>query len=218
MVEEALAVLRSREFTESFIRDLDLMPQILDDRWDEKAQRWKGDDEDKPTLAQAYAYFHRNIRTISRDRATGLVSVTIEWKDPTQAADWANALVARLNEEMRSRAIADTKAFVGYLETELTTTATVETRQAINRLIEAQINQRMLAAVTEEYAFRVVDKALPPDPKDMVRPRKLVLLALGPLLGLLIGAAAVLISGSWMAREKRVASTSPRYRSSALEK
>jgi LPS O-antigen subunit length determinant protein (WzzB/FepE family) len=53
--------------------------------------------------------------------------------------------------------------------------------------MEAQMNQRMLANVTEEYAFRVVDKALPPDVDDTIRPRKLQLVVMGAAVGLLIG-------------------------------
>ena len=86
-----------------------------------------------------------------------------------------------------------TNLSVGYLEKELEATSTIETRLAINRLMEAQINQRMLANVTQEYAFRVVDRALPPEPDDAVGPRKLVLLALGPSVGLIFGVFAVLV-------------------------
>jgi uncharacterized protein involved in exopolysaccharide biosynthesis len=122
--------------------------------------------------------------------------VSVEWRDPVLAADWVNDLVGRLNAEMRSRAIAATEASVGYLEKELATTSTIETKQAIARLMEAQINQKMLANVTQEYAFRIVDRALPPDPKDVVWPNKLLLVALGPIVGLIVGMVAVVVLGS----------------------
>src|SRR5688572_7968341 len=171
--EEALAVLRSREFTEDFIRDRDLMPLFFADRWDAEARTWKGDAEDAPTLAQAFKYFDGSVRRILQDKKTSLVTLSIEWRDPVVAAAWANDLIARLNAEMRVRAIASTNASMGYLEKELGSTTTIETREAINRLIEAQINQRMLANVTEQYALRVVDRALPPDARDVARPKKL---------------------------------------------
>jgi uncharacterized protein involved in exopolysaccharide biosynthesis len=59
--------------------------------------------------------------------------------------------------------------------------------------MEAQINQRMLANVTQEFAFRVVDRALPPDPDDAVGPSKLTLAALGPIVGFAFGVFAVLV-------------------------
>jgi uncharacterized protein involved in exopolysaccharide biosynthesis len=191
--EEALAVLRSREFTEGFLQENQLLPELFHRRWDAQAGRWKGAEEDWPTPAQAFRFFDKRVRTVSRDKLTGLITVEIEWRDRLKAAQWANALVERLNAEMRSRAIASTSAAVGYLEKELAATSAVETRGAIARLMEAQINQRMVANVTKEYAFRVVDRALPSDAKDEVRPNKPLLAALGPVLGLLFGALVVLI-------------------------
>jgi uncharacterized protein involved in exopolysaccharide biosynthesis len=192
--QEALAVLRSREFTERFIRDENLMPELFREQWDAAAGRWLGDEEDWPTYAQAYQYFHDSIRTVTLTPQTGLVTLSIEWTDPEKCALWANRLVERLNEEVRSRAIANANASIGFLERELQSTSTIETRQAINRLMEVQINQRMLANVTHEYAFRVADRALPPDSDDEIRPNKPFLLLLGLLFGMMVGAVATLIA------------------------
>jgi uncharacterized protein involved in exopolysaccharide biosynthesis len=195
--EESLAVLRSREFTEAFIRDKQLLPVLFADAWDPASKNWKNPDE-APTLARAFKYFDKGIRGISQDRRTSLVTVTIDWRDRKQAADWANEMVERLNAEMRARAIAKSSASVGFLEEELKKTPLLGTQEAINRLIEAQIKQRMVANVTREYAFRVVDRALLPDLTDKVRPKRLVLLLVGPLVGLFLGIAAVLGLG-WLA-------------------
>lgn len=197
--DEAMAVMRSREFTERFIREHNLMPELFRDLWDASAGEWRVPAAERPTLGQAFRVLDA-IRTITQAGRGGLITVSIEWRDPVQAANWANALVGQLNAEMRERAIASTTLSVGYLERELATTATIETRQAINRLMEAQINQRMLANVTEEYAFRFVERALPPEPDDVVGPSKLVLLALGPSLGLLFGIFVVLAVNVLIAR------------------
>lgn len=192
-LEESLAVLRSRQLTEGFIKDQGLMSELFQDRWDARTGRWKGPPDKWPTLAQAYRYFDKSVRTINYDKKTGLITVDVEWHDPAKAAQWANGLIARLNSEMRAREIASSTASIAYLEKELSDTTTVDTRQTINRLLETQINKRMFANVTEEYSLRVVDKALPADPKDVVRPQKLLLIALGPALGLMFAAGLVLL-------------------------
>lgn len=195
--EEALAVLKSRQFTESFIADLKLIPKLFASDWDATNGRWKT--ESAPTPARAYRHFHRKIRSVGQDKKTGLVTVQVDWTDPIEAAAWTNELVRRLNEEMRLRAIARADAYVGYLEKELETTTTVETRAAISRLIEAQVKQRMLALVSQEYAFRVVDKALPPDHDDPARPNKVLMIAAGPITGLVVGVLLVLLMDWWRA-------------------
>ena len=192
-LEESLAVLTSREFTERFIRDKDLMKVLFEDEWNKEAQTWKGDRDDWPSLVEGFRKFDEEVRTASFDTLSGLVSLDIEWEDPELAADWANELIVRLNDEMRQRAIQSANDSIGYLESELEITATEETRQAISRLLESQIRSRMLANVTQEYVFRVVDKALPPDERRPVWPRKGLLIASGFVAGLFIGIAIVLL-------------------------
>ena len=189
--EESLAVLRSQQFTQAFIQDNNLMPRLYSKRWDERTGKWKPGGA-PPTLAQAFKYFNDGVRSISQDKKTGLVTVQIDWKNRLEAAQWANSMVERLNEEMRRRAIAKTDASLGFLEKELNATSVVPTREAINRLIEAQIKQRMLANVNREYAFRVVDVASVPDDGDTVRPNKPVMIIAGPFVGAVIGVLGVL--------------------------
>jgi uncharacterized protein involved in exopolysaccharide biosynthesis len=193
VTQEALAVLRSRQFTEQFIKDLNLMPRLFADLWDQGKEAWLAEVKKPPTPARAFKYFDTRIRTVTHDKKTGLVKLQIEWTDPQEAAAWANELVKRLNEEMRARAIEKSEASTVFLEKELADTSMVETRQAINRLMEGQIKQRMLANVTHEYVFRVVDRALPPDKDDPIRPKKLLLIAAGPIVGFALAMFGVLV-------------------------
>jgi uncharacterized protein involved in exopolysaccharide biosynthesis len=186
-VEEALAVMRSRQFTETFLRDFNLLPVLFADDWDAAGKKWK-DPAKAPTMGRAFKYFNERIRDISRDKKTGLVTLTIDWRDRPVAAQWANELVRRLNAEMRARAIAQSDASLEYLNKEIAGTLVVDTREAINRLIESQIRQRMIANVTQEFAFRVVDSAMTPEPTDKVRPKKGVMIVIGGILGGMIGA------------------------------
>jgi uncharacterized protein involved in exopolysaccharide biosynthesis len=193
--EEALAVLRSREFTEKFIADGELMPKFFPQRWDSERKAWKTSKK-IPTLAKGVKYFDDRIRSIDQDKKTGLVVLQIDWRNRYEASEWANGLVKQLNSEMQARAITKADASLTFLEKELTTTAVLETREAINRLIEAQIKQRMIAHVTSEFAFRVVDKAMPPDEDDPVKPKKPLLLALGFFAGIALSVSVLAIKSA----------------------
>ena len=175
-VEEALAVLKSRSFIEAFIAKRDLMKPLF------------ADEERQPTPAEAYRFFTKNVLLIERDNKTGLISLHVEWRDRTMAALWANDLVDEINVEMRKRALEKADISLKFLETESKNTMLVGPQEAINRLIDAQISERMLASVTQEYAFQIVDKALPPDADDPVRPKRRMLILLGFIIG---GAASV---------------------------
>ena len=194
--EEALAVLESHEFTEKFISEKNLIPKLFAGSWDAANGRWKVGPEKQPTTGKAYKAFDKKIRTVTEDPKTGLVTLQIDWIDRNEAAEWANELVQRLNDEMRERAITKADASMSFLSKESQTTSTVEVQTAINRLIESTVKQRMLAHVTHDYSFRVVDRAIAPDRDDIVKPQKPLLLLVGALLGLIVGVVPVLLFSS----------------------
>jgi uncharacterized protein involved in exopolysaccharide biosynthesis len=195
--EEALGVLKSRQFTDSFIKDLNLMPVLYAKIWDAQTGKWKGDESHQPTASRAYRLFDKKIRTIVPEKKTSLITLNIDWTDRVAAAKWANELVARLNLEMRQREMARADSAVGYLEKEFETTTAVATREAIGHLIEAQVKQRMLATVTQDFAFRVIDPATPPDKDEMHFPNKFMMAIAGPIVGMLVGVFAVLGYAAW---------------------
>jgi capsular polysaccharide biosynthesis protein len=189
--EEAMAVLKSEYFTEGFIQDNDLMPELFPKAWDAQASRWKTGLQKIPSLGAGFRGFDK-IRKVTRVSKSGLITVRIDWKDPVKAADWANRLIERLNDEMRRRALNQAEASMGYLQNELANTVDVSTREAISRLMEGQIKQEMLAHVTKEYALQVIDKAMPADIDAPVWPIKILYVAFGLVFGAMAGMGAAL--------------------------
>ena len=188
LTDEALAVLKSRQFSESFLLRHGLIQDLYAEQWNKSTGRWIGA---PPSLAKAVRRLNE-IRAATVDKNSGLVTLQIDYSDPTKAADWANYLVTELNTVMRARAITQTDAAIAYLKSELKTTDAIDTKASINRLIEAQMNQRMIANISPEFAFRVIDKAMPPESGDAIRPRRVLLVSLGAALGFSLGIAAVL--------------------------
>jgi len=185
---ETIATLNSRELTTEFIRDENLLPVLFSDDWDESSGQWDVDDEsDIPTEWDAFELFDEEIRTVVEDLRSGLIILNIEWTDRMLAAEWANRLVERVNVTVRQKTIREAERSVEYLNRELEKTSIVELRGAIYRMIESQINKIMFANVREEYALRVIDPAVVPDADEYVKPRRLLLIALGIVLGGLLG-------------------------------
>ena len=65
-------------------------------------------------------------------------------------------------------------------------------RQSLYRLMEGRINEVMLASVQPDYAFRTIDKAQAPDPRYPVRPKRLLEIVIGIMVGTIIGVAFAL--------------------------
>ena len=186
--QEYLATLSSPGLARDFIESENLLPILYADRWDPQAKRWRPDKK-PPTLGQAVKRLINGVISIEDDHRTGLVTVTVDWYSPQLAAQWANGIVELANDRLRTEAIHTAQNSLEYLDKELAKTNVVEIRQAIYRLTEQQVNNAMLANVQREYAFRFIDRAVPPEIK--FSPKRAVMGAVGAALGLFVGVLMV---------------------------
>ena len=187
--DESLAILRSKALTIAFLQEEKLLPVLFASEWNGQDKQWKSSDpSDIPSTEDGYRIFDQEIRQTVFARDTGLVTLSIKWRDRGQATRWANLLVDRANSVIRDRAIDEYELSIEYLNQELEKTNIVEVRQAIYRVIESQIEKVMLANVREEYAFKVLDPAVVPDADDTAYPNKPLIALSGLILGFAISA------------------------------
>jgi len=189
---EAIGVLKSRELTSAFIKDQGLMPVMFADEWDSGSKKWRSPDPaDWPDLRKGVRYFDESIRFVREDKVSGLVTLIIEWKDPDLTAKWANMLVRRVNNTMRSRALLEAEANVAYLRMELSSTSIVTLQAAISRLLEVELQKLMLARGNEEFAFRIVDPAQVPQLRSW--PPRVLITTLSGILGIIAAVIFVVL-------------------------
>ena len=184
--DEYITYLQSRTVAAHFIEENKLRPVLFYKKWNEQTKQW-ADPSDVPSLAEGIKYFNEHVVSVQEERRTGIVTLSVVWKTPELAADWANQLIARANHDLRERAIKDSDASTRYLREELNKTSEVELRQAIYRVMENEIKTSMLANVHEQYALKVIDAARAPDLSDRARPKRGALIAAGMLLGMMLG-------------------------------
>jgi uncharacterized protein involved in exopolysaccharide biosynthesis len=191
---ESLAILQSEQLTERFIRENNLLPVLFADKWDATNHTWRVSDPKKvPTLWKANEFFKKGVRKVYTDTKTGLTTLTITWKDPKVATQWANALVALANDGIRGRTIEEAERNVTYLNQQLAKTNMVAVQNSISTLLESEIKKIMLAQGSKEYAFRVIDPAV--EPERPASPNRTVWTLLGCLVGL-IGSSAIVLAGA----------------------
>jgi uncharacterized protein involved in exopolysaccharide biosynthesis len=177
--QTADAVLDSRRLIEEFIRRNDLLPMLS----------VKG--EKPKTLWIAVRDFKQGVLTVRKDTRRGVTTVAVEWPDPAVAARWANGLVALTNELLRTRAIDEASRNIAYLNRQLEQTNAVELRAALFDIIKNETKTLMLANGRDEYAFEIVDPAVPPEKK--VGPHRLLMTLVGVALGGFLGTVIAFI-------------------------
>lgn len=197
--ERALAILKSRRFTRQFIDKHQMLPELFATQWDGVNKQWSGE---PPTHWAAFKLFN-TIRHVSDEKKTGMVRLSVNWRDPEKAALWTNQLVHDLNEVMRRQSITESEKSIAFLNQQLQKSSIVDLHQSIYRLIETQIKNIMLANAREEYAFQVVDPAVVPLERAFPNRRNIVIM--GFFMGLVL---SVFISflWSWLSRIRDEAS------------
>ena len=158
---EALAVLKSRKFAQEFISENGLLELFLEG---------EGKQDEPLDIREAVEFFHQNVLRVAEDRETGHVTLGVEWTDADTAAYWANILVGRINSEMRERAATEAQTNIEFLRKEIASNNVVALEQSISRIMEAEMQQLMLARGNDEYAFRIIDRAEPPRKRS--RPKR----------------------------------------------
>jgi len=189
---EPVAVLKSKDFARSFITDLNVMPMLLEDA---------DFGDKKPDIRDAVKVFDTQIRTVTEDKKSGLVTLSVRWKDPDTAAEWANVLVKRLNDRLRTQAQEESERNVAYLQREIAATSVVSLQQSMGRVLEGEMQKLMLARGNEEFAFKVIDRATPP--KQRETPKRTLIALVSMLAGGFLGILVVFLRKAIANRPKR---------------
>jgi len=214
-IEENIAVLGSRALADEFVNQYQLAPILFEPRWDDAAKRWKQgmlrqllgrsisrvldslegksieqSNNFAPTPDEIFRAFDK-VRSISEDKDTGLVTLTLELHNPNLAASLTNEYVNAANEHIRKEKIREAQQSLEYLSQELQKTNLAEMHAALSRLIEDELKQSMIANVREQYAFKVIDPATVPELRAW--PKVGLLLATGIFGGLMLGIGIILV-------------------------
>jgi uncharacterized protein involved in exopolysaccharide biosynthesis len=190
-LNEAIATLRSRILTERYIKQQNLLPILFAEKWDSEAKRWKT--AKIPTSQDGYLLFEKKIRTVTEDKKTGLIAISVTWSDPQLAAKWLQDLVDQTNDYLRLQAIQRSNQNLSYLNEQLNKASVVELRVAVSKLIEGEIKKAMVAEGSQEYAFRFIDPPVVPNKK--ISPKRALFFLAGSFLGFFVAAVYSLFRG-----------------------
>lgn len=195
----ALEIMVSRDFLARFIEKHDaLVPLIAAKGWDPSTntllidpelydtatKQWirkpAANQQVIPSSWEAVKAF-KKIFTVSRDKASGMVKLTLDHVSPELTMLWLNSLVRDINEEMRLREQSEAQRSIDYLTEQVKSTALTDLRTTLFALIEEQTKTLMLANVREEYMFRTVDPAVVPE--ERFAPRRSIIVILATFAG-----------------------------------
>lgn len=186
-----MAVFESRKFTRDLIQENNLKPILFSKQWDSTLLKWKGEE---PSLWFAVNYFAANVRTITVNQETGLVTLKINWHDPKMGVIWADLIVKRINKALHDEFLHETHRNLNYLNEQLLKTQNSEMRSVIFALIQEQVKKEMLSSDPTNYAYKIVDPAVVPEKKSS--PKRSLYAIMGMLIGGIIGVGYAWVVGT----------------------
>lgn len=206
----AQEILLSRSFIETFIAENNLAVEVFAvDGWDAESDQLSIDadlyDTDsgewvrnppsgklpEPSGWELYEEFLERY-SVSQDKKTGMVTLSVEYYSPIMAKEWADKLVAAINAHMQARKLQQVNRNIKYLEAQIEKTAIADMREVFYTIIEEQIKSQMLAEASPEYVFETVSPAMVPEEES--KPKRALICILGTLLGGMFSIIWVLIA------------------------
>ena len=205
----AMEIMKSWGFAEMFIERHNLAVPLFaakgwsrssnelavdEELYDPQAKEWvreapKGKTVE-PTSWELYKEFIESI-SVSQDKETGLVSVSVIHYSPIIAKQWTDLLVQEINQYMKERALKESNESIQYLEQQINQTSVAEIRTVFSELIQEQHKTKMLAQVSDEFVFKTVSEAKVPEEKD--KPKRALIVILGAFLGGFMGIVIVFL-------------------------
>lgn len=183
-----IARLKSRDFTTLFLEQYNIYRHFYPQHWNNKEEKWENGFE--PDRGESLVRFREEVRAISLDEETDIITIAMRWHEADLASEMANLYVKSFNEFIREKTQKEVQRKQEFLQEELLRSDIVDIQQSIYRLIEAQTAIAMLASAREEYVLEVIDPAAKAFKSyTMSRKKKIVL---GAFATTLIGVFAVL--------------------------
>ena len=168
--------------------------QIDGDVYDAELKKWFVEDESgaigPPSSWQLFEAFSQML-SVSEDKKSGLVSVSIEYYSPQIAKQWVDLYVQSVNRFMQQRQVDKVTRNINYLQEQIEKTSIAEMQEVFYTIIEEQTKNKMLAEASPDYVFVAVGPSMVPEQKS--QPKRALICILGALLGGMLSVLLVLI-------------------------
>ena len=205
----AQEIMQSWSFIEGFIKSNNLAVELLaaeswdkasnkliinKDIYDSESKKWVSDEkwvseDGSPSSWTLFKAFSNRL-VVSKDKISGLLSVSIEYYSPHLAKQWLDLYVTAINSHMQQRQVSKVNNNIEYLQAQIEKTSIAKMQEVFYTIIEEQIKKKMLAEASPDYAFVAVSPSMVPEERS--KPQRALICILGTLLGGMLSVLLVL--------------------------
>lgn len=160
--------IKSKTFLEHLIKFDDVLPALLAaESYDLQSKKINFDEsifssQNKqwnykvPSVHEAYIVYKRNL-AVYQDQGDNFIYISFDHISPDFANDFLNLIIDELNLSLRKKSSIEANAALDFLESQLTGTFLIELRNSISTLIQKQLEKKMLADVSKNFALKPIE-------------------------------------------------------------
>ena len=208
----AIKTIESRSFLKHLLTFDNILPSLMAAKsYDEQSQNiqfdpgiynkdsgdWVGP---KPSYLEIYPFYMEQV-LISHDYEHNLLSVSVEHISPVFAKEFLELIINEANELLRAKDLRESTDAIEFLQSELTKASLITMKDALNQLVQSQLEVQMLAKINPEYILKVIEPAYIPEEKT--KPNRAKICILGTFLGGMLSILWILLNQNIIGHSSR---------------
>ena len=144
-----------------------------------------------PSAQESFEVFSTEHLSLSEDKKSGFITLSIKHQSPFIAKKWADLVVNEVNAFYRQKDKSESEKAVSYLNQQISMTGLSEIKQVIAQLLQEETKKLTLIEANQYYVFDYIDP--PAVMEEKSEPKRAIICILSALLGGMLSIALVLI-------------------------
>ena len=143
-----------------------------------------------PSAQESYEVFKQHL-SLSEDKKSGFITLSIKHQSPFVAKQWAELVVNEVNAFYRQKDKSESEKAVSYLNQQISMTGLSEIKQVLAQLLQEETKKLTLIEANQYYVFDYIDPPAVMEKKS--EPKRALICILSALLGGMLSILLVLI-------------------------
>ena len=144
-----------------------------------------------PSPQESFEVYTTSHLSLSEDKKSGFVSLSIKHQSPFVAKQWVELIVNEVNNFYRQKDKIESEKAVSYLNQQILLTSLSEIKEALAELMQEETKKLTLIEANQYYVFDYIDPPAVMEKKS--EPKRALICILGALLGGMLSLFIVLI-------------------------
>ena len=144
-----------------------------------------------PSTQESFEVFKAEHLSLSEDKKSGFITLSIKHQSPFIAKQWAELVVNQINAFYRQKDKSESEKAVIYLNNQILLTGLSEIKEVLAQLLQEEAKKLTLIEANQYYVFDYIDPPAVMEKKS--EPKRSLILIIAALFGMMLSVLTLLI-------------------------